>query len=397
MSLRLARRFLSEPDKRLLLKFCWNFGLKGLFGVHRFRRRLARGKQFPAFVFLSVTSECNLRCQGCWVTGGSESMRLDPVTVKNCIASAKSQGSYFFGILGGEPLMYEGLLDVMGANPDCYFQVFTNGTMMDDAMAAEFRRLGNVTPLISVEGVGAAADKRRGGRDVYERSLSALEACKRHGLIAGVATSVCQSNYDAVVCDEFLDVISRKGALYVWYYIYRPVGALPCPELALSAEQITGLRRYIVDSREYAPLAVIDAYWDQDGHALCPAALGLSHHIGPTGFIEPCPPVQLACERVSDGSDLVAVIEQSQFLRGFKRMAQECGGGCVLLDKPERLAEFAKSCDVTDSSGRGTVLAEIEAMRACPGHHQAGREIPERAFFYRFAKRNFFFGFGAYG
>jgi MoaA/NifB/PqqE/SkfB family radical SAM enzyme len=40
-------------------------------------------------------------------------------------------------------------------------------TLLDDAVAARMRELGNVTPLISIEGVGEAGDERRGGRDVF--------------------------------------------------------------------------------------------------------------------------------------------------------------------------------------------------------------------------------------
>ena len=44
-----------------------------------------------------------------------------------------------------------------------------------------------------------------------------------------------------------------------------------------------------------------------------------------------------------------------------------------------------------------TTLTELAAMAAYPSHHQPGREIPERSLAYRFAKKYWFFGFGAYG
>jgi hypothetical protein len=43
------------------------------------------------------------------------------------------------------------------------------------------------------------------------------------------------------------------------------------------------------------------------------------------------------------------------------------------------------------------VFAELELMEPCPSHHLAGREVPERSWAYRFAKKHWFFGFGAYG
>ena len=41
--------------------------------------------------------------------------------------------------------------------------------------------------------------------------------------------------------------------------------------------------------RDRFPIVLIDAYWSAEGEPFCPAADGLSHHINPAGYIEPCP------------------------------------------------------------------------------------------------------------
>ena len=150
MYLRLARRFLVETDKRLLLKAAWALGAKGLWSVHQHKRRLKRGEFFPPFLYLSVINSCNLRCQGCWVDVGAKQHRIELEAANQTIAQAKAMGNSFFGILGGEPFMHKDLLKIFEANRDVYFQVFTNGHFITDEVAAELRRLGNVTPLISV-------------------------------------------------------------------------------------------------------------------------------------------------------------------------------------------------------------------------------------------------------
>jgi len=48
--------------------------------------------------------------------------------------------------------MHPQLLDILEAHPDCYFQVFTNGQLITDKVAARLREIGNTTPLISIEG-----------------------------------------------------------------------------------------------------------------------------------------------------------------------------------------------------------------------------------------------------
>jgi hypothetical protein len=215
--------------------------------------------------------------------------------------------------------------------------------------------------------------------------------------LTGVATSVCQSNFNDLVSEGFARELIDRGVHYLWYYIYRPVGADPSPELCLTDEQILRLRRFIVELRGRVPLLVIDAYWDHEGRALCPAAVGISHHIGPAGDIEPCPPVQFARDNVNQDGDLAATIGDSKFLDDFRNFCTEHTRGCVLLERPAELHDFMRQQQARDTSGRGAALQELATMRRRPGHHQPGKEIPEQQWIYRFAKKHWFFGFGAYG
>jgi hypothetical protein len=208
---------------------------------------------------------------------------------------------------------------------------------------------------------------------------------------------VCRSNFSELVNEKFLRDLAHLGVHYAWYYIYRPAGANPSPELALDVELIRQLRQFLVDVRDRAPLVVVDAYWDQDGKAFCPAAAGLSHHINPEGEIEPCPPIQFAADNVVDSADVETVFAESSFLRAFRSAAAQSSNGCILLENPVRLRSIVEQAGAHDTSGRGTGLHELSAMNPSPSHHLPGQEIPEKNFFYRFAKRNFFLGFGAYG
>lgn len=393
----LINRLVREVHPRLLAKCAWNMGGGALRSIRAFERRRKQGKHFPAFLFISVTDQCNLHCQGCWVSNLRPAHALEPDRLDRIITEARKQQCRFFGILGGEPLLYPQLLDILGRHRDCYFQVFTNGTVLTAEIAARMRQLGHVTPLISLEGLETVSDERRGGTRVFERTMQGVEHCRREKLLVGVATSVCKSNFRELVTETFARELIRRGVHYLWYYIYRPVGPNPCPEMCLSAEEIVALRRFIVDLRLRIPMIVVDAYWDHEGRALCPAATGISHHIGPMGDVEPCPPVQFARENVNGHSDLKTLVEDSAFLREFRQFSAAQTRGCVLLDCPEKLHQFLQAQGARDTSGRGTAFAELAAMSCRPGHHRPGEEIPEKHWAYRLAKRHWFFGFGAYG
>ncbi|MGV3533899.1 MAG: radical SAM/SPASM domain-containing protein, partial [Chthoniobacteraceae bacterium] len=296
----LATRILRTTDPRCLAKFMWNFGVKGLLSVERFKRRAAKGEFFPPFLYLSIINSCNLRCQGCWVDVEAERNAIDLETLSKTITDAKAHGNTFFGILGGEPFMHPELLDLIALHPDCYFQVFTNGQFITEKIARRLRELGNVTPLISIEGREIVSDERRGKKEVFQRTLRGLENCLRERILTGVATSVCQTNIDELCSEQWLRELIDRGAHYVWFHTYRPVGPKMNPQLALRPDQLTRVRKFVVEMRTKMPIGIVDAYYDGQGQALCPMSTGISHHVSPRGDIEPCPIIQFAKEDIRD-------------------------------------------------------------------------------------------------
>ena len=392
----LAKRMLTEVDARLLFKFGLNFGLKGMVSVERYKARLRRGVHFPPFLFISVINSCNLRCQGCWVDVASPREMIDKATLNRTIREAKKHGNSYFGILGGEPFMHPDLLDVFDAHPDCYFQVFTNGQFITEKVARRLNQAGNVTPLISVEGTELVSDERRGRNDVLRKTLAGIENCRKQGLVIGVATSVCQTNIDDLLSETWLRKLIELGAHYAWFHTYRPVGPKPTFELALTPDQIVQVRKFVVSMRSKLPIAIVDPYWDDKGEALCPMATGVSHHIGPTGGIEPCPIIQFATESVYDKRGIYDVMTKSEFLSDFRTAAASATRGCVVLERPDLVKAIVKKHSAPDMTSRQTAMAELDAMEPRTSQHTPGREVPEEHWAYRFAKKHWFFGFGAY-
>lgn len=396
MYLRLAQRFLKETDKRLLWKAAWTLGARGLWSVHRHKRRLKKGEFFPPFLYMSVINSCNLRCQGCWVDVAAKQNRIEVDAANKTIAEAKAMGNSFFGILGGEPFMHKDLMKIFEANRDVYFQVFTNGHFITDKVAAELRRLGNVTPLISVEGSEIISDSRRGRADVLNHTMQGLEAALRNKLLVGVCTSVCKTNIDDLVNNAWVDRLIDMGVMYCWYHIYRPVGPEPNPQLALSSEEQRRVRQFVVDTRATKPIIVIDAYHDDAGNALCPAATGFTHHVGPWGDIEPCPVIQLATDSIHDEKPLAQTMNESAFLRDFRELTAQHTRGCVIMERPDLLVELAEKHNARDTTVRTEVIEELKKVTPRRSQFQPGDEIPERSLVYRWAKKYAFNDFGTY-
>ncbi|MEL7263568.1 MAG: radical SAM protein, partial [Planctomycetota bacterium] len=352
----MAKRLLMETDKRLLWKAAWALGVKGLRSVQLHKSRLKRGEFFPPFLYLSVINSCNLRCQGCWVDVASKQHRIELDAADRTITQAKKMGNAFFGILGGEPFMHKDLLQIFRNHPDAYFQVFTNGHFITDEVAAELRKCGNVTPLISVEGSEIISDQRRGRAGVLSDTMKGLETALKHKLMVGVCTSVCKTNIDDLVQDRWVDRLIEMGVMYCWFHIFRPVGPDANPQLSLTSQQQRRVRQFVVDTRATKPIIVIDAYHDDAGNALCPAATGFTHHVGPWGDIEPCPVIQLATESIHDETPLKDTFNNSEFLSDFRQLVAENTRGCVIMERPDLLLQLAEKHGARDTTARRRIL-----------------------------------------
>ncbi len=419
MYFQLLKRLLFETDKRLLWKLAWNMGFKGVLSVERHKARLRRGQVYPPFLYVSVINSCNLRCQGCWVDVASKMEAMQPETFHRLVRESKAMGNVFFGIVGGEPFMHPRLFELLEPHPECYFQVFTNGQFITDAVARRLRELANITPLISVEGSQIVSDQRRGRTGVLGKTMQGIRNCLEHKVFTGVCTSLCQTNFNDLLTEKWIDALIDMGVMYTWFHVYRPMGPEANPQLCLTPEQQLQARKFVVEMRAKKPIIIIDAYYDGEGQALCPAATGISHHINPWGDIEPCPIVQFTRESIREevgaasraarangvrlGSpDLLerrsirAKFLHSEFLRDFRTLAQSTTRGCIVLERPDLLKALVERHEARDSTVRGAALAELEALTTRTSQYNPEQQIPEQNWLYRVAKRLWFNDFGVY-
>ena len=396
MVLRLGYRFISELNARLAWKCLYLYIWKGARAVHAYKKRLKSDTLYPPFMFVALTNTCNLRCHGCWVEKEGEGRYLDDEDLDRIINTGKSQNAFYYTLLGGEPYMHKGIWDIFTRHSDCYFQTITNGMYFNDRNADRIADAGNVTPLISIDGLEDQNDLRR-GEGVYAAAMKGLAQLKKRGVFFGVATTATGKNLEEVLDDSYVQSFIDAGAMYLWFYVYRPVGNEPHPEYCLSKEQLIRMRRRLLELRRKHPILIIDTYWTAEGEAFCPAAVGLGYHIGPEGSIEICPPLSFAAETVrSNGGDLFKTFNESTYLRGFQKFVKDRTKGCVILENPKELTEYIEGCGATDYSTRDA-YSELSSGTPRNSHHLPDDEIPEDFWFYKLMKKSVFFGMGASG
>ena len=131
---------------------------------------------------------------------------------------------------------------------------------------------------------------------------------------------------------------------------------------------------------------------------MCPGATGMSHHVSPSGALEFCPVIQLATDFLnSDASNMTELYARSQFLAGMRKQIAQATRGCIVMDNPELMVQILKGYPVQETTTRGTAMQEYTNTIYISSHDMEPDLIPEKSRPYRWLKRNYFFGFGAYG
>jgi MoaA/NifB/PqqE/SkfB family radical SAM enzyme len=203
--------------------------------IQRFSKE--HGAPPPWFLVISPTRACNLACTGCYANAGSGTGIPQPANLPwdmldRIVTEAKEQwGICLFVFSGGEPLAYRSqgkdLLDLVSRHDDCLFLMFTNGTLITSETARRLARQGNLTPALSVEGLGEATNQRR-GEGTFERVLEAMSELRAAGVPFGISMTATRANCEQILSDRLLDFyFGEQGAFYAFIFQYMPIGKFP--------------------------------------------------------------------------------------------------------------------------------------------------------------------------
>lgn len=346
-----CRKILTKAEK-VREKFITNL-LVGSFLVGRKKRKVfAKKRNVPAcfFFVISPTMSCNLRCKGCYAAEYDKKNDLPYEIIDRIFSEAKQMGIYFITVSGGEPFTRKDLLDLFQKHSDIYFQVFTNGTLIDKNLAQKLAELGNVAPVISIEGFEKETDERR-GKGVFKKICEAMDNLKEAGVIFGYSTMPTQNNWKILLEDRYYQFLERKGALFGWFFQYIPVGREPNPALMITPRQRVEINKKVHQIRKSMPLFAVDFWTDGPYVHGCLAGGrdgGGYFHINVYGDIEPCVFAQFAQDNIKEiynrgghlwdalNSEFFCEIRKGQPWNPDHRMP------CMIIDNPQCLRKVVK-------------------------------------------------------
>lgn len=334
----------------------------------------------PTFLTVSPTKRCNLSCKGCYAASSAKNDNTLPYgTLMRIISDQRAEwGSHFTVISGGEPLMYrsEGkdLFDVLRENPDQYFMMYTNATLIDGSVARTLAELGNLTPAISVEGWEKETDERR-GKGVFRKIQLAIENLREAGVPFGVSVTATRENAETILSDEFMDYyFGDRGAVYGWIFQYMPIGRHFSVDLMVTPQQRKWMLEKELHMIENKNLFLVD-FWNGGPLSLgCIAAgrPGGYFYIDWNGNVAPCVFFPYSIANIMDmydrGESLSSVLG-SRYFASIRSWQDE------YLQKGGRTRNLFQPCPMRDH--HRFARQTIDQFQARPMDEDAARALAD--------------------
>jgi MoaA/NifB/PqqE/SkfB family radical SAM enzyme len=316
----------------------------------------------PMFIVISPTMRCNLRCPGCYAGEYEQHHGLSTELVDRIIREAKDMGTHLVVMSGGEVFVRPDMFDIWKEHGDVYFQLYTNGSLIDEKTARKLEECGNVAPMISLEGLAARTDARR-GTGAFDRVMSAMDHLREAGVMFGASFTETRENMEEIASDQILDLLIEKGAMVAWYFQYIPIGREPHFELMPTPEQRDWLRRRLLTVREEKAIFIGD-FWNDGYYVEGCIGGGREHiHVNANGDVEPCVFCHFAVDNIKEKS--LKEVLNSDFMKAIRRRQpyrENYLTPCMLIDEPEVLRDVVATCHAYPTHpGAESLVTEYKA------------------------------------
>ncbi len=341
--LTIARRVLNETNpvhrKKLISNFIINQLLLGTNRRKAFEEE--RGFYPPDAMLLSPTMRCNLHCYGCYAGSYSKEDDLPYEVIDRLVGECKEMGIHLVLMTGGEPFLREDLFDLFEKHGDCMFQIYTNGSLIDERMVERFAALGNVVCAISLEGLREETDLRR-GKGQFDRVLRVMDWLREAGLFFAVSTTQTSRNSETLAGDAFIDFLVEKGCILLWNFHYIPIGKDPDLSLMATPQQRQKMRERFAHFRDTKPMLFVDFWNDGCLTQGCIAAGRKYFHVNARGDVEPCVFCHFASDNIKERS-LFEALNSPLFreIRSRQPFSENLYRPCLLIDHPDQGREIS--------------------------------------------------------
>lgn len=340
-----VKNILKNTDKNCLKKFFKNMLGNALwYGVSK-REKIGMDNdiKIPFTLLISPSMRCNLHCTGCYAANYCKKDDIPYEEVDRLVKEARDLGIYYIIVLGGEPFFNEYMLDIYKKYNDIYFMPFTNGTLFDESLVDKLQSLGNVMPMLSIEGFKKETDTRRGD-GIFNSVMKGMDLLNKKGVPFGASVATGNNNINTVISNQFIDMLYEKGARMLWYFMFMPVGDNPIQDInyMLSPTERLTLGKRTREIRKEMKLFPIDFFNDAPYVGGCIAGKYYCH-INSKEDLEPCIFSHFATENVKNKPLLEALkCDYFKELRRRHPYNKNLLLPCPMVDNPTQIREIVK-------------------------------------------------------
>lgn len=328
---------MSKPDKiAFFLK-----ALKNQNSAKNLRNKhLKNGLEVPPLLIISLTSDCNLNCKGCYSKKLHQHItnKLSAERFRAILSEASTLGISIILLAGGEPLMRWDLIEIAAEFPKIMFPIFTNGLLIDQQKMDFFLKHKHLIPVISLEGKENETDERR-GIGVWDNFQLLKEELNLNNMFWGISLTVTSENYNLVTSDDFTTHLLKKGCSLFFYVEYVPINQ--DKNLVLTPQQKETLQPLVDRFMDDFAGIFVAFPGDENQYDGCLAAGKGFFHINPAGAAEPCPFAPFSDFNLNQSSLKEALQSPLfSFIREHHHLLKETEGGCALWANKEFLEQF---------------------------------------------------------
>ena len=347
--MRYINRILDETDPRYIKSMLLNLGYESMFrGTRTIRKtREKYNCNIPWLILFDPTMACNMHCVGCWSGTYGHKSNLSFEDMDKIVSEGKELGPHLYMMTGGEPTTrMKDIFRLAEKHNDCFFALYTNSTLIDDAMCKRVLELGNITFMLSIEGTPETNDARR-GEGHYAAVMKAMDLLNKYGIVFGTSICYTRDNIEAVTSDEFFHLLEEKHARFGFYFHLMPVGNNAVPELMPTVEQRRKMIeriRYIRSDESGFEFFPMDFQNDGEYVGGCIAGGRNYFHINSNGDAEPCVFIHFSDSNIHDKSILECL--QSPLFKAYHEgqpFNRNHLRPCPMLENPQQLRAMVKS------------------------------------------------------
>ncbi len=313
---------------------CKNLSITPEFSQEEIAGVVSRGELLT--MEIEFNRNCNFKCVHCYLTQHTNGHKeLAKEEFYGVITQAKELGVRNIVILGGEPMLYPHLLDMIKfiRSQGLTAEIFTNGANMTEANTRTLydHEVAVVLKMNTFD--KRIQDTISGCCGAYEQIQTAFENLKRAGYLGdkrllGVSSVICQHN------------IKELAALWQWL---RDQNITPYFEVITPQGKAKCNRKLHVESRQlrelFYELADIDRTkygykWEPQPPLVGMKCLRHQYSCVVTAYgdVQPCVGVDIAVGNVREAG-LAEIIKNSDVIRELRNFRQNIKGPCRKCDK----------------------------------------------------------------